>query len=238
MKLKNEIKVAGMAGWPLGRFAPFTLIELLVVIAIIAILASMLLPALRNARMSAKKIQCVSNLKQLSVGMVMYSQDWSGYYPAPYYGAGPDVDGVYKYDDWQYAISDSLYPGKDLRNARFQRPGTVFWCPEKVTPALLASRDPSREDNNSYRYAMNSLLPEVGDGNPKKISKIKGASTTCLVTEFYYSAPSATGWGFVNWSGNVPHKRRANVLYADLHVDDLPEKDFPESHSNPFWVGK
>ena len=78
-----QIKLAGdpRASREVPRQRAFTLIELLVVIAIIAILASMLLPALSRAKESGRRISCVNNLRQLDVSARMYVDENDGYYP-------------------------------------------------------------------------------------------------------------------------------------------------------------
>jgi prepilin-type N-terminal cleavage/methylation domain-containing protein len=68
-----------------NRFPGFTLIELLVVIAIIAILASLLLPALARAKLAAKRVQCISNIRQWTVAINMYCNDSQGSMPMGWY---------------------------------------------------------------------------------------------------------------------------------------------------------
>ncbi len=93
----------------------FTLIELLVVIAIIAILAAILFPVFAQARSKARQITGTSNIKQVALGILMYSQDYDEKFPRTGYGGvcGPSTDGSlaagecnqYGSSDWQNVIA-------------------------------------------------------------------------------------------------------------------------------------
>ena len=108
----------------------FTLIELLVVIAIIAILAAMLMPALQQARETAKKLKCTSNTKQVSMYFVSYASDFRGFAPGRNYekfkGGTADTDKL----TWVAFLRDQLkYIPADKKNAGTPTSNSVLYCP-------------------------------------------------------------------------------------------------------------
>src|SRR3712207_4868512 len=88
----------------------FTLIELLVVIAIIAILAAVLFPVFAQAREKARQAACLSNVKQIALGISMYRQDWDGFNPFCGWPPGPKWEfnvhqpGSHYEFEWQFTI--------------------------------------------------------------------------------------------------------------------------------------
>ncbi len=115
----------------------FTLIELLVVIAIIAILAAILFPVFAQAREKARQTQCLSNIKQVGLAVLMYSNDWEECFPAAIYDR-TTYPAVCDVDAWWGMYANPFGSGYNdyLNNASFRgvlmpyvKNGSLFVCP-------------------------------------------------------------------------------------------------------------
>lgn len=187
------------------RFA-FTLIELLVVIAIIAILASLLLPALARAKTKAQETKCISNLKQLGIAVTMWGDDHDGkFLSAEIKPTNP----VLPPPDTKPRVCDVLGPELGYNTNSLPQQNSVFQCPEDKVVTYF------RQEGSSYgwNYDINDLPMDnpIGPGT-RSWGAGTGLRKLDRVKVLYDYEPFHTK-GATNG--------RLNVLYADGHVSAL-----------------
>ncbi len=167
--MKSEHKITRLS----PRAPAFTLIELLVVIAIIAILAAMLLPALSKAKQKAQQAQCLNNVKQLALGMIMYVGDYNDTYAGAASGSG--TYGFHQ-EDWIYwRLNPPTLPNGQLatldKSPVIQNLGTgtstnLFRCPmDTVDKDRVTYEENATDGPYEYSYEFTSYdLPSTSSG--------------------------------------------------------------------------
>jgi len=208
----------------MSRKSCFTLIELLVVIAIIAILASMLLPALSKARAAAQAIKCTSNLKQIGLGVNFYGMD-SNHFPR----AGSSSSG---YCHWTtqigpyigLSVTDGLGQWKTFST---NEPGTILSCPADSAPFNDGLNGMGGKAGLSYtaNYHIFSANAANGVNWGALTEALVHPSDTVLALDGVIS-PNSCYWDCANVMVSTAdyattlyrHGKQTNILWGDGHV--------------------
>ncbi len=227
--MKREDCIGGSKGQ--RSQTAFTLIELLVVIAVIAVLASMLLPALASAKAKATSAQCLSNLRQIGLGTMLYEDDNGGALPRSSHSAM-----AYGQLPWGYALVPYLL-GKDFSRPDAQWTNlfrTLYHCP----------KDNRKTTDWSFGKNVYPELSAQETGGPTwgKIQQMPRPVATVLYAEKSGGSMADHIMAQCWKEGGQPevaqdrHQHRSNYVYCDGHaVKQRFEQTFSLTNNVDNW---